>query len=225
MDESVSVDRQAVPHGADRWLAIHDDLLRGLTHALSNRAGTIAATAYLAEMQPQALVTSTATLRAEAERLDGVLQLLRMLPRRQEAAAEPIIPGDAITQAIGLQGYHPLVGDVPVRVALEGDPQPAYVDPVALVQALTAAIGAAQRAAGRDGHTTLRVDSDTEHVTFTAAGWNAGGTAGSADDACAYDAGAVNWLLASYAGSGVATASGLAVRVPTLQAARRRQRG
>ncbi len=217
--------QQAVPQGAVRWLTIHDDLLRGLTHALSNRVGTIAATAYLVEMQPQALVTSTATLRAEAERLDGLLQLMRLLPRRHDAVAEPIIPADAITQAIALQGYHPLVGEVPVSAEYEGDPQPVYADPTALALALSVAIGAGQRAAGREGRTTLRVSSDTEQVAFSAAGWLVDGSAGQADAECAHDVVAIEWLLAAHHGAAVVTESGLEVRVPTLQAVRRLQRG
>ncbi|MEQ1690937.1 MAG: hypothetical protein ABMA00_06610, partial [Gemmatimonas sp.] len=70
MSESASGEQS----GAARWLSVHDDLLRGLTHSLSNRLGTISALAYMIELKPDSLGTSAATLRAESERLDALLQ-------------------------------------------------------------------------------------------------------------------------------------------------------
>lgn len=220
MDESVSGEQT----GAARWLSVHDDLLRGLTHALSNRVGTIAATAYLVELQPASLATTAATLRAEGDRLETLLLLLRLLPRRTDAAAEPVVPTDACTQALALQAYHPLVGDIPVVVSVEGDQQPAYADPAVLVMALTLAIGAAQRALRGDGGVTLTISSTTDDVHFAARAVRADGGEGRADDATGLDVRAAQWLLAASGGSAFATETGATIVVPTLQAARRAQR-
>jgi signal transduction histidine kinase len=210
--------------GAARWLSVHDELLRGLTHALSNRVGTISATAYLIEMQPAALGATVARLREEGERLETLLHLFRLLPRRAQMAAEPIVPTDVMTQAIDLQAYHPALGDVPVTVVPEGDLQPAYADPATLVMALTLIIGAAQRAARGDGRVTVTISSTTDVVAFAAQGLRVNGAAGTADVDTVRDAEAVRWLLAAYGGDGMNAESGATVVVPTLQAARRAPR-
>jgi signal transduction histidine kinase len=218
--ESVSGEQS----GAARWLSVHDELLRGLTHALSNRIGTISATAYLLEMQPAALGATASRLRDEGERLETLLHLFRLLPRRAQTAAEPIVPSDVMTQAIDLQAYHPTLGDVPVTVVHEGDLQPAYADPATLVVALTLVIGAAQRAARADGRVTVTISSTTDVVAFTAHGRRVDGTSGVADADTAHDVQAVRWLLAPYGGDGMGAESGASVVVPTLQAARRAPR-
>ncbi len=225
MGESVSGEQS----GAARWLSVHDELLRGLTHALSNRVGTISATAYLLEMQPAAqgattLGATVTRLREEGERLETLLQLMRRLPRRAQAAAEPVVPSDVLTQAADLQAYHPTLGDIPIAVVHEGDLQPAYADPAALVMALTLVIGAAQRAARGDGRVTVTISSTTDVVAFTAHGWRIDGASGVADADTTRDTEAVRWLLAAYRGDGMAAESGAAVVVPTLQAARRAPR-
>lgn len=212
--------------GAARWLSVHDDLLRGLTHALSNRVGTVGAVAYMIEMQPASLETSAATLRAESERLDALLQLLRLLPRRADAVAEPIVPTDTTTQAVALQSYHPDVRDLETVVALDGDLQPAYADPAALVMAVTVMLGAAHRVVGGvDGHVALTISSSTETVRIAVHGVRADGTIGEADASMSRDVDAVKWLLAPWHGTGVAEDGGGGVIVPTLQAARRSRRG
>ena len=94
----------ATREGAARWLSVHDDLLRGLTHALSNRLGTVAAASYLLDQQPTAVNTAAATLLAESERLEALLHLIRLLPYPDGAVAEPVIPTDATTQAFGPAG-------------------------------------------------------------------------------------------------------------------------
>lgn len=217
MDASVSGEHA----GAARWLSVHDDLLRGLTHALSNRIGTISAMAYVIAMQPANLEASAAGLREESERLNVLLQLLRALPRRADAVAEPIVPTDATTQALALLSHHPEIRDVTTTVAIDGDLQPAYAEPGILVMAITLALGAAHRAAGLNGHVAVRIASTTESVQFTAHGSRAGGATGVADGDTAMDVDAINWLLRPYAGHGHTLTDGAGATIPTLQAARR----
>ncbi len=221
MEASVSGEQT----GAARWLSVHDDLLRGLTHALSNRVGTLSAVAYMVEMQPATVGASVATLRAEAERLEAVLQLMRLLPRKADATAEPVIPTDTTTQAVALQSYHPNLGDVAVVVTLDGDLQPAYADPAVLVMAVTLILGAAQRAVRGAGRVDVTISSSTEVVRIRACGVGVDGTPGHADADSARDVDAVNWLLAPFDGSGAPDAAGAVVSIPTLQAARRARHG
>jgi hypothetical protein len=222
VDESVGDERS----GGARWLTVHDDLLRGLTHALSNRVGTIAAASYLLGSMPETVVTAAVTLRDESDRLDGLLQLFRLLPRRADAAAEPVVPTDMTAQACALLQYHPGYGDIAVETALAGDVQPAYADPTSTILALTVAIAAAQRAAGPHGRVVVRIACDTEWVRFIMSAHASGGPEmHAADHAIADDVAAVRWLLASSAGDATGESGYVTVALPTLQAARRAQRG
>jgi hypothetical protein len=207
--------------GAARWLSVHDDLLRGLTHALSNRLGTISAMAYVIAMQPANLEASAAGLREESERLDVLLQLLRTLPRRADGVAEPIVPTDTTAQAVALISHHPDVRDVTTTITVDGDLQPAYAEPGILVLAMTLALGAAYRAAGAGGQIVVRITSGTESVQFTALGSAADGEAGVSDEDAGHDVDAINWLLRPYGGMGHVATAGAGVTIPTLQAARR----
>lgn len=226
MGESVSEERNgATLAGAARWLSVHDDLLRGLAHALSNRVGTISAATYLLDQTPSN-VTVGETLRAESERLETLLHLMRILPYPEGAVAEPVIPTDAIANAVALQGHHNDLRDVPVTVTLDGDVQPAYVSPAVLAMAAAVAIGTGQRVAGSGGRVELRVSTDADHVIITPHAVHRDGSAANADNDASLDIEAITWLLAPYRGRGDATLSGAAVIVPTLQAARRaRQAG
>lgn len=238
MDESVSGDPTtnaggaarggATDNGAERWLCVHDDLLRGLTHALSNRLGTISAAAYLVELQPAAHVTTAATLRAESERLDGLLQLMRLLPRRADAVAEPVVPTDMLTQAMAISAHHPDAFDLPTTVHTDGDLQPAYVEPGRFTMALCLALGAAQRTAqlvaGREGRVTVRIACSTDRVQLETRGETANGQGGPVDALGVDDVAAIDWLLREAGGGGAMRADGITVFVPTLQAARRARR-
>lgn len=215
MVESVSGE----PRGVTRWLSIHDDLLRGLTHALSNRIGTVSALAYLMEVSPDAVATTAASLRTEGEQLEALLQLLRVLPRHAQSVFEPVVPTDSVTSALALHDHHPDLRDLQLTVRLDGDLQPAYVDPAGLTMAVVIALGAAHRAAGTGGRATLTIVSSPDTVTITVvADQNVRDDTDSLD---ALDAEAVNWLLAPYHGHGTVIPRGLAVDVPTLQFARR----
>lgn len=225
MDESVSGEPlDATRFGAARWLSVHDDLLRGLTHSLSNRIGTISAAAYLAEQQPSSLGTTAVTLRAESERLEGLLQLFRLLPRRIDSVAEPVIPSDVVAQAIAVQAHHPELKELPVELVLEGDVQPAYAEPGALALAIVVALGTALRAVGGAGRVQLVISSTTDVVLLTTRAVPDDGRVPRIDALAEHDVAAINWLLGAFGGSGAYRDDGAAVLVPTLQAARRQQR-
>ena len=221
MSESAS----SAPTGAARWLCVHDELLQGLTHALSNRVGSISAVAYLLEMQPTSIAASAAALREEAERVEGLLQLMRLLPHRAGAAAEPVMPADTAAHAIALHAHHPDVRDLHTEVTREGDLQPAYADPAVLIMAVTLVLGAARRAINGIGRVELTIGSSADTVQFTARGRHADGMWGCADAEAANDVRAVIWLLAPFGGTGAVNTAGASVVIPTLQAARRAPRG
>lgn len=214
--------------GEARWLSVHDDLLRGLTHTLSNRIGTIAAAAYMVELQPANLANNAATLRSESERLETLLQLFRLLPRHADAIAEPIIPTDAVANAIALQEHHIELREIPINVSVDGDLQPAYAEPAALALATVVVLGAAHRAVGGRGTIALTVSSTPDVVRIVAQGIPADGQHVIDNEQTRHDAtldgAAVRWLLSAVGGDSEPRHDGAALTVPTLVAARRRSR-
>ena len=65
-----------------RWQAVIDGVMRGITHAFSNRVATLGAAAYMLEHGDLDAQEGATSLREEAERLDALVQLLRQLPSR-----------------------------------------------------------------------------------------------------------------------------------------------
>ncbi len=208
--------------GAAHWLTIHDDLLRGMTHALSNRVATIMAAATLLELTGSSSQTS-ATLRSESERLETLLHTMRQLPRRRGQPLEPIMPEDIVRAAIGMHEHHPDGREAACTVHLEGDVQPAWAEPGDLQLAIAAALGSAKRLAGAAGSAVVRVRSTDDVVRIDVRVECDDATDGSGEiaDASMRDAEAASWLLEGSAGSAIAHANGIVVTIPTLGAARR----
>ena len=210
--------------GAARWLSVHDDLLRGLAHAFSNRVATVSAIAALfdASRLPDERVLSG--LRTDADRLDGLLEQLRQLPRRADADLEPLMPGDSVRAALALFEHHPEYRDVRCTVVAADDVQPVRADPASLQHALCVALVSACRVAAGDGgaaHAGVRVALSTEGDVVRIEVSTDGSTGEGDADALAVDAGAISWLLARSNGRGHAYPYGCLIELPTLQASRR----
>ena len=204
--------------GAARWLTIHDELLRGLAHALSNRVATIDAASYMLGLEGADVAGHTATLRGETERLEALLHALRALVGH-EGGPEPVMPGDAVQGALALHAHHGDLRDIPCDVEIAPDTMPAYANPAALQHALLVALGGARRAAGTGGRVRVRVTSTGDEVAFAADALGADGVGADPEDG--RDAEAIGWLLRTHGGQGAAHAGGRAFTVPTLAAARR----
>lgn len=220
------MEKSGVTQGGDsaRWLTVHDDLLRGLAHDVSNRVATVSAIASL--LNPARLPTERvlAGLRADADRLERLLEQLRQLPRRADGEPEPMLAGDAVRTALALFAHHPDFREVACTVVAADDVPPVRADPVALVHAMCVALTAAARVgAGRSGAThagvcvALSAEGDVVRLDVAANG----GTGEGVDDDLALDAAAVTWLLEGSRGQGEAHAYGCRVEVPTLQSSRR----
>jgi len=203
-----------------RWLEVHDELLRGVTHALSNRVATISASAYMLEYDDVTGAQAAESLRLEAERMDVLLQLLRLLPSRDDREFEPVAPGDVITQAVALHAHHCDLRDVRVSVAVSEAVLPVWVEPHAFMQAVLLTLTGAKRAAFAAGgavRVSVDGDADTVHVTVYPE------AAEAMPDALAErDAEAAHECLRSALGSAQVRANGGGVlTLPTLPAARR----
>ena len=215
MDESVAGDRT----GAARWLTIHDDLLRGMTHALSNRVGTILGLVSLLEIGQSGSVQPIETLRLEADRLETLLQTLRHLPRRTNQSLEPILPTDVARAAIELHTHHPDGRDVVCDVHLDGDMMPAWGDAVAIELAIAAALTGAKRHIGTGERVAIRISSTDDDVRFDVCR-AIGGNADLARE-LALDASAAQWLISECGGRAHAHPIGIVIELPTLAAVRR----
>lgn len=207
--------------GAARWLAIHDELLRGLAHALSNRVATVAAAAYLIETQERPSVASAQLLRSEADQLEGILQLVRLLPRRETAEMEPVMAVDAARTAIELHAHHVALHGIACEVLVADDVLPMWTDRVALQQALAVGIGIAKRAIGVGSGVRIAISS-TADVGRVAIETPTGSGAQSPDDLL--DIEAALWLLLPSDGRALLTERGCVIEVPTLSAVRRERR-
>lgn len=212
--------RSAAEIGATRWLTVHDDLLRALAHAVSNRMATVAATASLLEhgITPEPRVASG--LAADAQRMERLLQALRHLPRRVDADPEPLLLTDALDGAQTLLEEHPDLRDRTVVIEPLGDVQPVRAEPGAVLHACAVAILSAARytSAGRPVRVTLETLGDEVRVAaFGDDGPHYGAEQLREEDACA-----IAWLLAGQGGRAESHASGCALALPTLQASRRR---
>ena len=223
MEESVTSDRT----GAVRWLTIHDDLLRGMTHALSNRVGTILAAVSLLETVQSGGVQALELLRLEADRLETLLQTLRQLPRRKEQSLEPLLPTDAARAAIELFAHHPEGRDVACVVHLDGDLMPAWGDASAVELAIAAALTGAKRHVRAGEGLTIHISSTDDAVRFDVHFGVRGehtSAISSNDDIepeLAIDASAASWLVSECGGRAQAHATGIVIDVPTLAAVRR----
>lgn len=212
----------AVSHAETRarWLEVHDELLRGVTHALSNRVATMSAAAYMLEYDDVTGAQAAASLRVETERMDTMLQLLRLLPSRDDREFEPVSPGDVITQAVALHAHHCDLRDVRVVVAVRDAVLPVWVEPHALLQALLLALTSAKRSAfASSGAVQLSVDGDADDVRILV---HPEPVHAAADALAARDIAAADGCLQSALGTAVARADGGCVlTLPTLPAARR----
>lgn len=204
-----------------RWLEIQDELLRGITHALSNRIATISAAAYMLEFNDITAEQAAASLRSETERMDVLLQLLRQLPSRDDSGFEPVMPSELVSQAVELHAHHSDLRDVAVHIEVADSVLPVWVEPHSLLQALLLALTAAKRAAFPNAlgvHVMLH--GDAEVVRFSVHPEN---TSGSIDfTRTAIDAAAAECCLLAARGRATArTDGGCELELPTLPAVRR----
>jgi hypothetical protein len=135
----------AGPSPSERWLLASDPILEGIAHALSNRVGTVA---MAAEALAEVGGSLGATLAAEAERLEALLRVLRLVPRSPEARPEITHPATLAADALALVRIHARWRDLPVM--LDGlEPLPLVdVRGTAVTHALVLALGAALDVAG-----------------------------------------------------------------------------
>lgn len=222
MDDSVrqghaGADPATTAAGSLRWLTIHDDLLRGLAHAISNRLATVTASASVLEAGLVPDPRFIDGLQRDADRLEGLLQGLRQLPRSLDGALEPLLLADTVDSARRLVEEHAGFRGLAPQLERVGDVLPVRADPVAVLQATAVALLAAGRRAAATVVVTLETVGD--EVRLTARG--DGGAEDPEQHLLDLDVEAIRWLLAASAGRATALPDGCAFTLPTLAASRR----
>ncbi|MEO7998859.1 MAG: hypothetical protein ABI852_15520 [Gemmatimonadaceae bacterium] len=207
---------------AARWLAIHDELLRGITHALSNRIATIGATSYMLEHGDVRVEQTIEALRDESERMDTLLQQLRQLPERPGAEGEPMTVGDAIANAIRVHAHHGDWRDFECDIVEDPDVYPIWAEPQSFTHAILVALTAAKRNAVPGSRVTIRVTGDANVVRIGAMAVEANAEGAGLNGV---DAEAASWLLSVQGGTARTLDHGCELEVPTLLAVRRARKG
>jgi hypothetical protein len=190
-----------------QWVRERDAVLRGLTHALSNRVGTVAAVAgMLAPGEPVSGPVAGA-LRDESARLEEVLALYRLLPLDAGAEPEPLFLPDLIPAVVELHSHNGAYRDQPVAVEGAPDAPPVLVPHSAFAQALLVLLAAGAEAGGA---ARLRWDGAAggDRVALTV-------------DAASPAVGAVAWLLGDSAAVQAESDGSATILLTTLAAARR----
>ncbi len=133
--------RQAVLPGASEWLALSDDLLAGLVHAVNNRITALSVCAELAALGDDVMVRNGALL-SEVARLHRAGALVGMLSARGEDEALEIAP--VLGDAIAIHAHHPRLRTIQCVVEVKGEMQPVRAPRWALVRLLLLMVDAAK---------------------------------------------------------------------------------
>lgn len=199
------------------WSTVRDALLRGLTHALSNRVMAITTLSDLAG-DASAIATTRTVLASEAGRLDALLHQFRLLSPAPPANAEPLNIADVLAPLVDLAGRHPDVVGTPCDVRLAAGVQPAFVDAGQVGRIVPALVVAAMRAARRMHPPRVQVDlqGDGHWVVVGAAAGDAIGAGALPDET---NAGATAIGITE-----TPEGARYELLMPTLAAARRRDR-
>lgn len=199
------------------WNTVRDALLRGLTHALSNRVMAITTLADLAG-DASAVATTRSVLASEAGRLDALLHQYRLLSPAPPSPAEPINIADLVAPLVDLAARHPDVVGTPCDVRLTAGVQPAFVDAGQVGRIVPALVVAAMRAARRVQPPRVQVDvrGDARWVVVGASAGDAIGTGALPGET---DAGVTAIGITETPGG-----ARYELLMPTLAAARRRDR-
>jgi hypothetical protein len=152
--------------GSAEWLALSDDLLAGLVHALNNRVTALSVFAELTTLGDNQMASS-GMLATEVARLQRLSTLLAMLPARRQAA-EALEIDPVLDDAIALHAQHPRIRAIECVVERKGELPPLRAARWALLRLLLlvvhAAKGAAETAHGE--RVTLHLIGDANSLTL-----------------------------------------------------------
>ncbi|HYC49561.1 MAG TPA: hypothetical protein VEB19_00505 [Gemmatimonadaceae bacterium] len=139
------------------WTSHVESVLRGIAHALNNRAAALSALIELATEPAEEPPVIRSILGTELERVQGLVRVLRSIgvPR---GAIEAFTPGDAAAEASSVLALHSDHRDVPVEVDIAGA-QPIRVQRWMFVRAVIA-LGAGMTRGPSRGPARLTISAE-----------------------------------------------------------------
>ncbi len=149
------------------WFETIDAIVRGLGHALNNRALALSAT--IESLDPKRPIGSTLSsgLTREAERLTEQLRHLRALPFAVGAESMPLLLSDVLASAIQLHRAHASLGNVPVYLEGTAATPPVLAPESSLVHATLVLLTALKAHASPGGVVRIGCDGTPDAVVIT----------------------------------------------------------
>ena len=148
------------PSDDSRWRDLERQLLAGLTHALSNRAASVAAISALAEPGATWTPRLAGMLGAEATNLEALVRGMRLLTTDPALGAEPIELATVVPALVALHGQHPTLRDVECVVERAGPLEQATEPPAAFVRRVLLDLDAARQHAQPGERVVVRWGGD-----------------------------------------------------------------
>lgn len=132
-----------------RWATLLEALLRGIIHALSNRAAGVLA---LAEIPPaEHDAESLGMLPHEGRRMQELLRLVKLLPAEPAAVPAALVADEVMADALAIMMLHPSGRELTWHVAESRAAQPVRVERWVLLRALLLLMDAARERAAAGG--------------------------------------------------------------------------
>jgi hypothetical protein len=134
--------------GLEEWLALVDEALQGLHHALNNRIGSLSAVVELFQMgdaPPEG--AGLDSLSADLARLEECNRVIRLLPKDDAAGEEPLILDDVLADVFAIHRYLHDVRDLDVTIVPARYVEPVRAERWALLRVLTLLLADAKRLA------------------------------------------------------------------------------
>lgn len=148
----------------DAWLAVADDLLWAINHALSNRLAALTSITRILEHSDTGADPLLAVLSGEIEQLERTVELLRLLPRHPDEQPEPVLLAELLPNVLALHRLQGEWRDLEYEVHGADGVSPVCVEPSLLAHALLLLLSAAARIAKRAGNPriSLRCGGDED---------------------------------------------------------------
>ena len=146
------------------WFETIDAIIRGLGHALNNRALALGATVESLDPRRPLDEAITSGLTRETERLSEELRQLRALPFAVSAEPMPLLIHDVLATAIQLHRTHASLGQVPVYLEGSSDAPPVLAPESSLVHATLVLLTALKGHAAPNGVVRIRYSGTSEQL-------------------------------------------------------------
>jgi hypothetical protein len=154
------------------WEGHLEDILRGVAHALNNRAASVSAVIELWADSTEEASSTRSLLVAEAQRLRDLVDVVRTVGA-QHGAEEAFDPSDAVSAARAVIGLHAGLRERSITIASDTAP-PVRTRKWLFVRALVGLAASSAAATARSGHAgsalSVTVSRDADDVAVRVSG-------------------------------------------------------